>query len=222
MQRHCENMLARRARRSGGGPDYLCFTALADDSSVGMVKFNYSGDEYVEAPDVTLYTSADKVGWTPYVPGTTGGIQLAKAGDKVYWKGDNDTLITWGVDGSGYCGFSMSGSIAASGDVASLLDSACATEASCFAYLFRECASLVAGPRLKHRTIQGLDYLNLFSGCSSISRIYVSLTEWPPEGTVNWVSGVPAGGEFHCPAALDASTFDESHVPVGWTVVKDM
>ena len=44
-------------------------------------------------------------------------------------------------------------------------------------------------------------FYNFFENCSSLSSISVDFTVWPSQ-TTNWVNGVAAQGEFHCPSAL--------------------
>ena len=92
--------------------DALCFTAKADQSMLALTKFGN--------PDgINLQTSTDGVSWTPYEVEDT--ITLANVDDKVYFKaiGSNSVM---GSSSSNYNKFVMSGKIAASGNVNSLLE----------------------------------------------------------------------------------------------------
>ena len=64
-----------------------------------------------------------------------------------------------------------------------------------------------------------LDYM--FYGCSSLSKIEVNFTSWGENGsyyTRGWVDGVAQQGVFIKPAELP-EMFDDSRIPVGWTVI---
>ena len=60
----------------------------------------------------------------------------------------------------------------------------------------------------------------MFNNCQYLSKLKVHFTEWSDDNhaTENWVSGVKSSGTFYKPKALP-EIFDESHIPVGWTVV---
>ena len=117
-------------------PDYLCFTAEKAGSTVAMA---VSG---TPTKGQAFETSTDRTNWSVFTPGTT-IITLANAGDKVYIRGDN---ITVSESDSIYYKFVMSGKIAASGNIMSLLDITCqSTTISnkyCYCYMFRDCTSL--------------------------------------------------------------------------------
>ena len=113
--------------------DYLCFTAEESNSTVAM---SVNG---TPTKSQAFETSTDGLNWSVFTPGTT-TITLANVGDKVYFRGDNTTV---GESNSIYYTFVMSGKIAASGNVMSLLDKTCeSTTISsnyCFFYMFRNC-----------------------------------------------------------------------------------
>ena len=92
--------------------DALCFTAQEPGSTVKITKNG-------SAPAVNLQTSTDGNSWTPYTVGDV--ITLANVDDKVYFKavGSNSTM---GTSSSNYNKFVMTGKIAASGNVNSLLE----------------------------------------------------------------------------------------------------
>lgn len=89
---------------------------------------------------------------------------------------------------------------------------------SCYYGLFRDCTSLTSAPALPATTLANNCYYKMFNGCSSLSSVEVNFTDWST-GTSNWLNGVAASGTFTCPAALDTTTRDSTHVPADWTVV---
>lgn len=107
------------------GP-WLCFTASQASSSVTL--------SAVGSPDaVSLETSDNGSDWTDYTVGDT--LPLASAGDKVYMraKTENSTL---GKDSSNYYKFAMTGTIAASGNMQSLLKADCSrTDAPSYCFV---------------------------------------------------------------------------------------
>lgn len=160
------------------GPAYwgLTFTAEEAGSTIAM---NTSG------PAVSLETSTDGETWTPFIIGTT-TITLAKVGDRVFFRaGDGGT----GGDGinikfgqSAYIGhsFIMTGRIAASGDISSILDrsgtvlsfaaqGALPARTYAFFRLFRSCTSLTRAPELPATVLAQYCYGEMFRNCSSLT-----------------------------------------------------
>lgn len=95
--------------------DWLCFTAAQANSTVRLDKVGSPGA-------VSLETSTDGTAWTDYTwSGSTGGtLTLAVAGDKVYMRAKNENQRI-GSSYSNYYKFVMSGKIAASGNIQTLL-----------------------------------------------------------------------------------------------------
>lgn len=148
-------------------PDYLCFTAEKAGSTVAMaVKGTPTKGQAFEY-------STDGTNWSVFTPGTT-TITLANAGDKVYFRGDN---ITVSESYSTYYRFVMSGKIAASGNIMSLLDTTCqSTTISndyCYYYMFENCTSLTTAPALPATTLTNGCYDSMFKGCTSL-QVYSS------------------------------------------------
>ena len=143
-----------------------------------------------------------------------------------------------------YYTFVMSGSIAASGSVMSLLDGKGKSKSvpqECFYRLFYDCTALTQAPELPATELgegcyagmfsgcTGLTqapvlpatqlaedcYSSMFSGCTSLSQIEVGFTEW--KGTEEWVSNVAPTGTFICPKGL-SEEYGESRIPVDWRV----
>ena len=146
--------------------DYLCFTAEKAGSTVSMKKY---GSPSLPA----LETSTNGVNqWTDFTPGTT-TITLANVGDKVYFrKNGKEAATTFSNDNTNYASFVMTGKIAASGNIMSLIDRSCETTAIpcnyCFEGLFWNCTSLTAAPKLPATTLKEYCYEEMFYLCTSL------------------------------------------------------
>ena len=129
-----------RKRRIAAGGDTakpLTFTALAPNSTVTLNKVG-------SPPAISLEYSTGGA-WATYTIGTE--ITLASAGDHIKFRGDNNTFSTSTSD---YYRFVMSGTIGASGNVMSLVNSTCKSLTIpcdfCFRSLFASCTSLTTAP----------------------------------------------------------------------------
>lgn len=153
------------------GP-WLCFTANEAGSTVTTV-ISYGAVTHTPS----LEYSCDGEAWLPFVlnsgdPETDTKITLANAGDKVYLraKDKNDSFSE--PDESGIVSFAMTGSIAASGNVMSLVDKDCtATDIPsdyCFESLFEDCAVLTTAPELPATILAEGCYDCMFYGCSNL------------------------------------------------------
>ena len=144
-------------------PDYLCFTAEEAGSTVAMA---VNG---TPTKGQAFEYSTDGTNWSVFIPGTT-TITLANAEDKVYFRGDNTTVSE---SSSIYYKFVMSGKIAASGNIMSLLDTTCkSTTISnkyCYYSMFRGCTSLTMAPALPATTLATYCYYSMFYGCTSLT-----------------------------------------------------
>ena len=144
-------------------PDYLCFTAEQAGSTVAMA---VNG---TPTKGQAFEYSTDGTNWSVFTPGTT-TITLANVGNKVYFRGDNTTV---GESNSIYYKFVMSGKMAASGNIMSLLDKTCqSTTISnkfCYYSMFRDCANLTTAPTLPATTLQSNCYNSMFNGCKSLT-----------------------------------------------------
>ena len=153
---------------NGGGaetiPDYLCFTA----TGASTVSMTVNGEL---DPLPTLEYSKDKKNWTA-VDLVNGGsstpIDLAD-GENIYFRGNN-TSFSKEHD---YLYFEMTGSIAASGNIMSLLDKTCKSVTIpndyCFHWLFKDCTVLTAAPELPATTLTPYCYSSMFSKCSNLT-----------------------------------------------------
>ena len=148
--------------------DALCFTA---EEAGSTVKINANGS----APAVNLQTSTDGGSWTPYTVGDT--ITLSNVDDKVYFKaiGSNSVM---GSSDSDYNWFEMTGSIAASGNVNSLLEEDEETARTlsltekryCYYRMFYYCSSLTQAPALPSTTLADRCYQEMFSNCNYLTK----------------------------------------------------
>ena len=151
----------------GPTPAYwgLCFTAEQANSTVAMVANG-------SAPSVNLLYSTDAANWSPFVVGTT-TVTLASVGDQVWLKAGSGGNTRIGSGAIRYNTFSLSGQIAASGNIMSLLDgdneSLKIPAAYCFYGLFLNCASLTAAPELPAETLTTRCYGKMFQACTSLT-----------------------------------------------------
>ena len=142
--------------------NYLTFTAEEDGSSFGIV--NNEGNN----PDVQYSLDGGKT-WTALAGGDT--VVLAHKGDKALLRGDNPQGFS--KKGS-YSSFKMTGKVAASGSVMSLIDGVGVSKeipnGLCFNSLFGDCASLTQAPELPATTLTDYCYYGMFSGCTSLTQ----------------------------------------------------
>ncbi|MBQ0062897.1 MAG: hypothetical protein KBS94_02570, partial [Prevotella sp.] len=156
-----------------GAPDkdYLCIKAeeagakvqLTKKGSPEAVTIEYSTDEGATWTTVDFSTVV-----------TTGDITLTNVGDKVYFR-NNGTSATFSQSADNYYQFVMSGNVAASGNVMSLIDknveSANIPCNYCFYGLFAFCKTLTnaADLKLPATTLTGRCYSNMFEFCSALT-----------------------------------------------------
>ena len=112
---------------------WLCFTAEEASSTVRL-------DKVGSPSDISLETSTDGSNWTDYSwSDNTGDLfTLANVGDKVYFRAKNENT-TIGSSQWNYFKFVMTGTIAASGNVQTLLKadgSRTDAPAYCYIYMF--------------------------------------------------------------------------------------
>lgn len=146
------------------GPKYLCFESLANGSYVGGN--GRSG--------VTLECSTDKQNWTPW---DWEVYTYLDEGDKLYVRGTNSYIST----SNNLFRFQMSGSIAASGDLTTILDpdgNVTTLADYCFNSIFNGCSALTTAPDMSSVTSIG-DY-----GCRAMFNDCTSLTTAPDMSNV--------------------------------------
>jgi len=155
-----EMIRKRRIAAAGGGSTPLTLTALTAGSKVTLNKVG-------SPPDITLEYSTGGA-WTTYTIGTE--ITLVSAGDYIKFRGDNSTFSTGEAD---YYQFAMSGTIGASGNVMSLVDSTCKLLTIpcdfCFRRLFYNCPGLTTAPALPATTLATGCYIGMFQYCTGLT-----------------------------------------------------
>ena len=144
-------------------PNYLTFTADEDSSTFRII--NERGNN----PNVQ-YSLDGGVTWTALAAGDI--ITLAHKGDRALLKGKN--LEGFSNGSSKYSSFTMTGKIAASGSVMSLIDGAGVSttipNTYCFNNLFAGCTSLTQAPELPATKLDGYCYASMFSGCTGLTQ----------------------------------------------------
>ena len=138
--------------------DYLCFTSTGD-STISMTQ---KGTPSTSAGKVIQY----KINNNDWQTWDMSAISLTD-GDKMYIKSDDD--IPMCESNQIYKQFVMTGSIAASGNVMSLLNFNTTLTDFAFCRLFLSCASLTATPELPTTTLVQGCYNNMFVNCTSLT-----------------------------------------------------
>ena len=175
----------------GGGGDepdppapetpWLCFTA-SDDSTVST-KTQTEGTVSTPAPALE-YSKDDGTTWTDFELSyydafgnlTTAGTTVPLAsGEKMYIRAKSTNAAFSDYDGvnSRAIMFLMTGSIAASGNVMSLLDKDCKITVipsnMCFYILFGDCDVLTSAPELPATSLKYCCYAEMFANCSALT-----------------------------------------------------
>ena len=139
--------------------DYLCFTSTGD-STVAM---HQEGTPEASANKVIQY-KLNNGQWQSW---DFSAVTLAD-GDKMYLKSD-DTIPMSEYIYSAYKYFVMTGSIAASGNIMSLLNFSTTLTNYAFYGLFSGCTSLVQAPALPATTLATYCYASMFNNCTSLT-----------------------------------------------------
>lgn len=91
--------------------------------------------------------------------------------------------------------------------------------ATCYRNMFKDCPSLVNGPRILAVSSNSSAFQQMFLNCSSLQYIYIMVSTCPSGAFTNWVNGVPAGGTFVKNSNNNAwGTSGNASIPSGWTV----
>ena len=216
----------------------LCLTAVSDNSTVWMKKVGSGW-----TPPTVQYLIEGK-GWNTvtYVQ----KLKLSK-GEKVWFRGDNPDGFSY--SDWQYVGFTLTGQVAASGSVMSLIDPTLETtaipcnycftslfyycpaltaapelpatelKANCYDCMFYSCTSLTTAPELPATELKSYCYNQMFDGCSSLNQVRVGFSAWEPNATQYWLRNVATKGTFFHTAPLDIPEYGSSTVPEGWAVV---
>ena len=157
----------------------LTFTAEEAGSTIKMVKYDLAPNVYLE----TSYTG-EEGSWSDFIVCTNDEngnsnndgtvITLANVGDKVYFRAKQDNQ-QFAIDGNKYNKFVMTGKIAASGNINTLLKADGSVldltgRNYCYFYMFRDCSSLTQAPELPATTLANNCYDRMFDGCTSLTQ----------------------------------------------------
>jgi len=184
------------------------------------------------------YRTSSNPAWQLYNAGTQ--VSLSAGQNIQFW----NKASTFSSSDANYLQFSMTGKIAASGNIMSLLDFGSTLHNYCFNFLFYNCAALVSAPQLPAKVLPRQCYWNMLrgtyitsvkisgvtlsgaysmgymlTGCP-LTSIEVDFTEWTDNAGqfAYWVTGVPSGGTFIKPYALPEE-YGVRRIPDGWTVI---
>ncbi len=141
--------------------NYLTFTAEADGSTFRIKNENGNNIQYSLDSGKT---------WTVLADGDT--ILLARKGNKALLRGDNPQGLSHANDR--YTNFIMTGAIAASGSVMSLIDGVGESKTipsdGCFRMLFYLCKSLTQAPELPATQLAKYCYSDMFRACFGLKQ----------------------------------------------------
>ena len=143
--------------------NYLTFTAEEENSSFGIATVGNM------SPDIQ-YSLDDGQTWVQLRVGDA--VTLKQVGDKALLRGNHP----YGFSSSpnSYANFTMTGSIAASGSVMSLItdEGECDKIPSvyCFYQLFYDCASLTQAPELPATELAARCYMSMFWNCTRLTK----------------------------------------------------
>ena len=149
----------------------LCFIAEQDGSTVAMAKRGNS----TTMPSANLLYSTNPADPTSWAQFTVGGepITLAHIGDKVWIKAGAGGNTGLSKSTSAYEYFTLSGKVAASGNVMSLLDGeeqvASISSDYALASVFYNCTALTSAPTLPATTLAANCYSHMFQGCTALT-----------------------------------------------------
>ena len=141
--------------------DYLCFTSTGD-STVAMEQYGTPTD--ISNGKVIQYKLNDGQ-WQTW---DLSAVTLAD-GDKMYIKSDDTIPVSEPQNIFKF--FVMTGSIAASGNVMSLLNFSTTLTHSAFMGLFEKCTSLTTAPALPATTLAYSCYAWMFNTCASLTTV---------------------------------------------------
>ncbi len=152
---------------NGGGtetaPNYLCFTSTGKST----ISLTINGEV---TPLPKLKYSKDKKTWEDFIVGSS--IVEVANGEKIYFRGTNNSFSK---DLGNYLAFVIisDGSIAASGNIMSLLDESCESvvipDDYCFNNLFNNCTALTKAPELPATTLTEHCYESMFYDCKNLT-----------------------------------------------------
>ena len=213
--------------------EYLCFTSTGNST----VRMTQTGTPNKSANKVIQY-KLNNGQWQNW---DMSAVSLSD-GDKMYLKADDEIPIS--ESPSIYKYFMMTGSIAASGDIMSLLNfsdtltdyafynlfknctslitapelHATTLAKSCYYYMFYSCTSLTTAPELPATTLANACYAYMFYYCTKLNYVKALFTDISaPECLLAWLYNVSSTGTFIKNKDATWSKAD-AEIPSGWTV----
>ena len=146
----------------------LTFTAKQANSTIKMVKRGSAPTVYLETS-----TTGEEGSWSDFIVNST-TITLANVGDKVYFRAKQDNE-RFGTHLNAYNYFVMTGKIAASGNINTLLKADGSVldltgRDYCYDNMFNGCTSLTQAPELPATTLARSCYSMMFYNCSSLTQ----------------------------------------------------
>ena len=175
--------------------NYLTFAAEEGGSTFGILNKNNN-------PDVQYSLDGGET-WTALVEGDA--ITLVHKDDKALLRGNNPEGFS--KRSNKYSSFTMTGKIAASGSVMSLIDGTGETLVVpadyCFCSLFEGCTSLTQAPELPATTLADGCYNGMFWGCTSLTQAPELPAMTLPAGS-NFENGCYGGMFWGCTSLTQA------------------
>lgn len=201
----------------------ICDTQFATDNALTLtaeeafsnVQLISDNDWQVDFSGVR-YSTDGKV-WNAYNNRDT--ITLSKVGDFVKFI---NTKNTFSSDTSQYTPsvrFSLSGKVAASGELKSLLNYSDTWPRNCFGSIFRNQNALTVAPYVSCNTL-GIDSLdNAFNGCKNLKKIKVSINSHsinPDNNEYDSVNSMLGGCSSLSVIEVDFTSWDGFDTYIGW------
>lgn len=147
-------------------PPCLCFTANTAGSTVKLVKNNAS----ITTPSLEISYNANT--WQDYTINTT--ITLSNIWDKVYFRNKSNTPSYFWNTGSYFHYFAMTWSMAASGDITTLICKGWTesiTQNFALWRLFYGCSALTVCPKMPATTLSDYCYYEMYYNCSNLQAL---------------------------------------------------
>ena len=187
--------------------EYLCFTSTGNST----VRMTQTGTPNKSANKVIQY-KLNNGQWQNW---DLSAVSLSD-GDKMYLKSDDEIPIS--ESPSIYKYFMITGSIAATGDIMSLLNFSDTLTDYAFYNLFKNCTSLTTAPELPATTLTNACYAYMFYYCTKLNYVKALFTDISaPECLLAWLYNVSTTGTFvKNPEATYTKT--QAGIPAGWTV----
>jgi len=156
-------LMRRRAAMAAQEHDYLKFTALANNSSVAFWFTSFNGMDTNVEYRINGGQWTDKSGVTP--------VSMSQGDVMEVRRKNTDPIFSLCYNSNNYSYIKLTGSIAASGNVMSLIDKTC-TQLTCGGYcfygLFMNQSALVTPPYLPAVNVDSYGYQRMFSGCTNL------------------------------------------------------